>query len=263
VGGLGNRHFATPTRQAPEYAQPGKPGKARKFRLELKLLADVALIGFPNAGKSTLISHWRAAKPKIGSYPFTTLVPNLGVVRAQGVDFVLADIPGIIEGAAEGKGLGHRFLRHAERTRALVLMIDLDPYTGRSLLEEAKTLMKELRDYSSELAQRPMCVALTKADLWFSSDEEPKLKALLEKEELQAREVSEFLEWLQVEGFGEKTFLVSSAADIGLEELKNHIASLLADLGPREYRNHVSTLVSYGNTELFGDSEDDEEGVDE
>ena len=262
-GGLGNMHFATATRQAPEYAQPGLPGKVAKYRMELKLLADVALIGFPNAGKSTLISKWSAARPKIGNYPFTTLVPNLGVVRGQGMDFVLADIPGIIEGASEGKGLGHRFLRHAERTRAIVVMLDLDPHTCRMLDEEFNTLLAELRQYSKDVGARPMCVALTKADVWQDqlANGEDKIEALKELPELQERNIKELFECLKKESVLDKTFLISSAADLGLDELKHSIIHTLQNLGPREFKNHISSVVSYGNAELFGDQED-EDGFD-
>ncbi len=263
-GGMGNMHFATATRQSPEYAQPGLPGKSMKYRMELKLLADVALIGFPNAGKSTLISKWSSARPKIGDYPFTTLVPNLGVVRGQGLDFVLADIPGIIEGASEGKGLGHRFLRHAERTRALVVMLDLDPYTGRQLDEEFKTLLKELRQYSSTVGALPMCVALTKADIWkdqlkdVSLSGSAALECLLAIPELQEKGIQELFEELKNEKILDSTYLISSASDMGLDVLKQALVDVLTKLGPREYKNHIASVVSYGNAELFGDDDDGE-----
>ncbi|MEZ4815402.1 MAG: GTPase ObgE [Bdellovibrionota bacterium] len=152
-GGLGNMNFATSTRQAPDFAQPGEKGIHKKVVLELKLLADVGLVGFPNAGKSTLISKVSAAKPKIANYPFTTIVPNLGVVRGQSRDWVIADIQGIIEGASQGKGLGHQFLRHCERTRLLLIMLDTDPTNERSLVDEYKILIKELKAHSKDLAK--------------------------------------------------------------------------------------------------------------
>ena len=162
-GGRGNARFATSTNQSPRHAQPGEEGEERRIELELKLIADVGLVGEPNAGKSTFLAAVSAATPKVADYPFTTLTPNLGVVQLSGSrSFVVADIPGIIEGAHEGKGLGHQFLRHIERTRTLALMIPADALDPQ---EEFDRLRAELRAYSGELAEKPHCVVFTKADL--------------------------------------------------------------------------------------------------
>jgi len=169
-GGRGNAMFATPTNQAPLTVEPGEPGRERWLRLELKVLADVGLIGFPNAGKSTFISRVSAARPKVASYPFTTLQPHLGMVESGGARFVVADIPGLIPGAHKGAGLGHRFLRHVERTRLLVHLLDPEPAltgadTERSPERDYDALRAELEAYSEELAKRPEVVCIAKADL--------------------------------------------------------------------------------------------------
>ncbi|HEY3412015.1 MAG TPA: GTPase ObgE [Armatimonadota bacterium] len=164
-GGRGNMHFTSPTRQAPAFAEMGEPGEERGLRLELKLLADVGLLGFPNVGKSTLISQISAARPKIGDYPFTTLIPNLGVVKVEEDSFVVADIPGIIEGASEGAGLGHQFLRHVERTRLLVHILDVSGGTGRDPAVDYVSLNNELAAYSERLAGLPQIVVLNKMDV--------------------------------------------------------------------------------------------------
>jgi GTP-binding protein len=165
-GGRGNARFATATHRAPRHAEPGEPGEERTLRLELRLLADVGVVGFPNAGKSTLVARLSAARPKIADYPFTTLVPTLGLVRlTEDRSFVIADVPGLIPGAAAGKGLGLRFLRHLERTRLLVHLLDLDPTTGRDPVEDWRTIQAELTAYSPELARRPQLLAANKTDL--------------------------------------------------------------------------------------------------
>ncbi|HUH34056.1 MAG TPA: GTPase ObgE, partial [Daejeonella sp.] len=163
-GGLGNSHFKTPTQQTPRYSQPGEPGKEEWMVLELKILADVGLVGFPNAGKSTLLSVVSAAKPEIADYAFTTLVPNLGIVSYRdNKSFVMADIPGIIEGASKGKGLGIRFLRHIERNSVLLFLIPAD--TSRSIHEEYEILLHELKEYNPELMHKPRLLAISKSDL--------------------------------------------------------------------------------------------------
>lgn len=175
-GGLGNAHFKSPTNQTPRFAQPGEHGKEEWKVLELKVLADVGLVGFPNAGKSTLLSVITAAKPEIADYPFTTITPNLGIVAYRdSKSFIMADIPGIIEGASSGKGLGFRFLRHIERNSVLLFMIPAD--TNRSIAEEYQILIKELKAYNPELEQKPKVLAITKSDLL---DEE--LKKEIEKD---------------------------------------------------------------------------------
>jgi GTP-binding protein len=164
-GGRGNAAFATPTRQTPVFAELGEPGEERTLRLELKLLADVGIIGYPNVGKSTLISRISAARPKIADYPFTTLVPNLGTVRVDNFSFVVADLPGLIEGAHRGVGLGHQFLRHAERTSLLLHMVDIAAVEGRDPICDFETINEELRLYSPELAKKPQIVVANKIDL--------------------------------------------------------------------------------------------------
>jgi GTP-binding protein len=180
-GGLGNMNFATSTRQTPRFAQDGTPGEHRILQLELKLLADVGLLGFPNAGKSTLISRISRARPKVADYPFTTLVPNLGVVQYKdGLSFVVADIPGLIEGASEGVGLGLQFLRHVERCRVLVHLLDLSAVVeGRDPLHDFDVLNHELAKYSAALAMRPQVVVANKLDLPYAREALPKLAAAL------------------------------------------------------------------------------------
>lgn len=167
-------HFATPTMQAPKYAQPGKDGQELWVQLELKVIADVGLVGFPNVGKSTLLSKVSNARPKVANYHFTTLNPHLGVVDLdEGAGFVMADIPGLIEGASKGVGLGHDFLRHIERTKVLIHMVDAASTEGRDPVEDIRTINKELADYDPELLKRPQVIAANKTDAIYSEDEDP------------------------------------------------------------------------------------------
>jgi len=190
-GGRGNARFVSSTNRAPRRADLGRPGEERWMHLELKLLADVGVVGFPNAGKSTLVSRLSAAKPKIADYPFTTLQPTLGIVRVDDQrSFVIADLPGLIEGAAEGKGLGHRFLRHTERTRVLVHLIDLDPSSGRDPVEDWRVIQGELAAYSSELAARPQIVVGSKAELPGTEARSQALEALCLREGLPFHAIS-------------------------------------------------------------------------
>lgn len=216
-GGWGNSHFATPTRQIPRFAKPGIPGEALEVTLELKLLADVGLIGFPNVGKSTLISVVSEAKPKIANYHFTTLTPVLGVVRIDSeTSFVMADIPGLIEGASEGTGLGHEFLRHVERCRLLVHIVDVSGMEGRDPREDFEAINQELAQYSAELAERPMLVAGNKCDI----------------------AVPEVVEAFRVyiEEMGMRFFAISAVTAQGTRELIAAVAEQLATLPPiKEY----------------------------
>jgi GTPase len=209
-GGWGNAHFATPTRRAPKFHYQGRPGGERELQLELKLIADVGLVGFPNAGKSTLISVISAAKPKIADYPFTTLEPNLGVVDLGDFrTFVVADIPGLIEGASEGAGLGDRFLRHVERTKLILHLVDVSSLSGRDPVEDYEIINRELANYNQDLANRPQIVVATKID---SIDEPERLKALKKRAK---KDGKEFLE-------------ISSVANTGIKELVFSVSSELA-----------------------------------
>ena len=212
-GGWGNQHFATATRRAPRFHYTGRPGEEKELQLELKLIADVGLVGFPNAGKSTLISVISAAKPKIADYPFTTLEPNLGVVDLGDFNtFVVADIPGLIEGASEGAGLGDRFLRHVERTKLLLHLVDVSSLSGRNPVEDYEIINKELANYEIDLSDRPQIIVATKLD---ALDEPERLEDLRERAK---KDGKQFLEISAVTNLGTKK-LVSAVAQ-RLEEIK-------------------------------------------
>lgn len=215
-GGRGNQHFATPSRQAPKFSEDGKPGRSYQVTLELKLIADVGIIGFPNAGKSTLLSRVTKATPKIASYQFTTLSPNLGVVRNEIRDFVLADIPGLIEGASEGVGLGFDFLRHIERTRVLLHVVDAarleDDLTP---LEAVEKINAELAAFNPKLSERPQIIAANKSDL--APDEE---------------QLNELKNFAKEKGW--RVFLISAATNAGIDELMRGVAEMLENAPPAE-----------------------------
>lgn len=221
-GGLGNAHFATSTNRAPRKVQPGEPGQEFDLHLKLKLLADVGLVGYPNAGKSTLISVISAAKPKIAAYPFTTLTPNLGVVALSGDrDFVVADVPGLIEGAHEGHGLGHQFLRHIERTKVIIHLVDVSSASGRDAVEDFDTIRKELELYNPGLLKKPHLVAANKID----AVDDPKRVTALAKRAKQLK--LKFFEISAVAGTGVKQ-LVEAAWPIiaAARELEAKAAAL-------------------------------------
>lgn len=208
-GGKGNQHFATPTRQAPRYAEPGRVAKEYDVILELKLIADVGLIGFPNVGKSTLLSMVTNANPKIANYHFTTLAPNLGVVEGKyGDSFVLADIPGLVEGASEGVGLGHAFLRHVERTKVFIHVVDAAGVEGDDPVENVRKINQELEAYNPELMKRPQVIAANKTDIPGSEENVERLKEAYEKE-------------------GFEVFTISAATNKGLDELLTKVAEIL------------------------------------
>jgi GTPase len=209
IGGRGNVHFKSSVNRTPRQSTPGTPGERRELHLELKVLADVGLLGFPNAGKSTLISAVSAARPKVADYPFTTLYPNLGVVSLEpGRSFVIADIPGLIEGAAEGAGLGIQFLKHLQRTRLLLHLVEIAPIDGTDPVEQVRALERELADYDAELAERERWLVLTKIDQ-LDADEA----------ERRSRDIIERLGWES------PWFAVSSVARVGLDRLVGQIMS--------------------------------------
>ena len=215
-GGRGNMNFATPTNQAPQYAEPGKAALDLDIIMELKLVADVGLVGFPNAGKSTFLSRVTNAKPKIASYPFTTIQPNLGVVDfGDGRGFVIADMPGLIEGAAEGVGLGHEFLRHIERTRVIIHIVDCASFDGRDPVEDIRAIHKELMQYNPAIMKKPIVIAANKIDVIYGMEEDPveRVRAAFEKD-------------------GYKVYPISAVTGQGVKELLYAVQKLLDTVAP-------------------------------
>ena len=247
-GGKGNQHYATPTMQAPKYAQPGQNAKEMEVILELKTIADVGLIGFPNVGKSTFLSRVTNAKPKIANYHFTTLNPNLGVVDLEGTDgFVIADIPGLIEGASEGIGLGHEFLKHIERTRVMVHMVDAASTEGRDPINDIYVINKELFDYDENLSKKLQIIAANKCDCFYGTEEETVITLLKEEFEPQ----------------GIKVFPISAVSGKGVKELLYYIKEQLDKIGKdpivyeQEYFPEDEFVYSNEPYTTYYDEEDD------
>lgn len=247
-GGNGNQHYATPTMQAPKYAQPGQPAQELELILELKVIADVGLVGFPNVGKSTFLSRVSNARPKIANYHFTTLNPNLGVVDLEGTSgFVIADIPGLIEGASEGVGLGHEFLRHIERTKVIIHIVDAAGTEGRDPIADIYAIHKELEAYNPEIASRPQVIAANKIDAIYMDDEDPVQKI---KDEFEPQ--------------GIKVFPISAVSGQGIRELLYHVNDMLKELG--EDTTVFASEFSYGDQlnlqdepyQVYYDEEEDE-----
>lgn len=247
-GGKGNQHYATSTMQAPKYAQPGQEAKELEVLLELKVIADVGLVGFPNVGKSTFLSRVTNAKPKIANYHFTTLNPNLGVVDLDSKGFVIADIPGLIEGASEGVGLGHEFLRHIERTRLLVHIVDAAGTEGRDPVEDIKAINKELEKYNADIAHRPQIIAANKIDAIYADGEDPVQRI---RDEFEVKQ-------------GIPVFAISAVTGQGLKELLYAISDKLDSIGgeptvfEQEYDPEMALAVSEDPYTIYYDEEEDE-----
>lgn len=234
-GGIGNMHYANAVRQAPQFARAGLPGEEKNLSVELKLIADVGLVGYPNAGKSTLLSVLTNAKPKIADYPFTTLEPVLGVVQTYDSGFVIADIPGLIDNAHDGAGLGHDFLRHIERTRVLIHVVDVAGTEGRDPIDDFNSINDELLLFNEQLAKRPQIVVANKCDM--ATEEEIEL----------------FVEEVKSQGF-EDVFVVSGAARIGIEPLKEKTSELVSKLPVTQIYNPIEEekIYKYEAEEKFG-----------
>ncbi len=248
-GGKGNMNYATPTMQVPKYAQPGKPGIELEVLLELKVIADVGLVGFPNVGKSTLLSRVTNAQPEIANYHFTTLNPNLGVVDLDGGNgFVMADIPGLIEGASEGVGLGHEFLRHIERTRVIVHMVDAASTEGRDPVQDIKVIDQELEAYNPEIAKRPQVIAANKIDCFYGEDREAVLEQL--KKEFEPE--------------GIRVFPVSAVTGEGVKELLYYIREMLDKIPDNQVVFEKEYLIKepdFANEPFTVEKSDETEGL--
>lgn len=247
-GGNGNQHYATPTMQAPKYAQPGQPAQELELILELKVIADVGLVGFPNVGKSTFLSRVSNARPKIANYHFTTLNPNLGVVDLEGTSgFVIADIPGLIEGASEGVGLGHEFLRHIERTKVIIHIVDAAGTEGRDPIDDIYAIHKELEAYNPEIAARPQVIAANKIDVIYSQEDDPVQRI---KDEFEPQ--------------GIRVFPISAVSGQGIKELLYTVNDMLKEIG--EDTTVFASEFSYGDQmnlqdepyQVYYDEEEDE-----
>ncbi len=230
-GGFGNEHYVSSVRQAPNFAQKGEPGEVRRVKLELKLIADIGLVGLPNAGKSTLVSRISAAKPKIADYPFTTIVPNLGVVSHRTETFVVADMPGLIQGAAQGIGLGHQFLKHVERNRVLVHVVDVAPVDESDPVANYETIERELEAYSREIFGRPRIIALNKIDL-IDAERLERLKSAFAP-------------------FGRPVFPISGVTGEGLKELLDEMLDELVRQTPEEETVVLSPTVKIGDDDSW------------
>ncbi|MBO6016277.1 MAG: GTPase ObgE, partial [Lachnospiraceae bacterium] len=250
-GGNGNQHYATSTMQAPKYAQPGQPAKELEVNLELKVIADVGLVGFPNVGKSTFLSRVTNARPKIANYHFTTLSPNLGVVDLEdAAGFVIADIPGLIEGASEGVGLGHEFLRHIERTKLIIHIVDAAGTEGRDPIEDIYAINKELESYNEEIAHRPQVIAANKIDaIYREADDAPDPVARLKNE---------------FEPKGYKVIPISAVTGEGVKELLYEVSQMLSELDDmpvifeQEYDPDTYALMTNGSYTVTYDEKEHE-----
>ena len=248
-GGQGNSHYATATMQAPKYAQPGGEGIEIEVKLELKVIADVGLVGFPNVGKSTLLSRVTNAQPKIANYHFTTLQPNLGVVDLDGADgFVIADIPGLIEGASEGVGLGHEFLRHIERTRVLIHMVDAASTEGRDPIEDIHAINEELKAYNPEIAKRPQVIAANKIDCFYGEDREKVLQAI--KDEFEPEGIS--------------VYPISAVSGEGVQALLYHVKDMLDHVKEEQVvfeKEYMIKEPDFSNEPYTVEKSEEEEGL--